>query len=89
VYEGSCCWLPNGHPYQRNRNPAHFNGKEENRLKLQLMIAIDTLKRVVEWVGVGNISSSKGDPSKVIGIKHRSALYDLPSFEVKFQTSCI
>jgi hypothetical protein len=48
-------------------------------------MASDTLKSVVEyerWLATGNTPRSKGNPSKVSGIKHCSSLYDLPYFEV-------
>jgi hypothetical protein len=48
-------------------------------------MASDTLKSAVKyegWLVVGNTPRSKGDPSKVSGIKHRNAMYDLPYFEV-------
>jgi len=85
AYEGSWCWLPRGHPYQRNQNLAHFNGKEEHRSKPRPIMASDTLKSVVEyegWLIAGNTPRSKGNLSKVSGIIHRNAMYDLPDFEV-------
>jgi hypothetical protein len=36
-----------------------------------------------KWLGVGNTPSSKGDPSKISGIKCCIAFYDLPCFEVQ------
>jgi hypothetical protein len=48
-------------------------------------MASDTLKSVVKyegWLVAGNTPRSRGDPSKVSGIKHRNAMYDLPYFEV-------
>jgi hypothetical protein len=48
-------------------------------------MASDTLKSVAKyerWLTVGNTPRLRGDPSKVNGIKHHSALYDLPYFEV-------
>jgi hypothetical protein len=85
VYEGSWRWLLRGYPYRRNQNPAHFNWKEKHMSKQRPIMASDTLKSVVEyerWLAARNTPRSKGDPSKVSGIKHRSALYDIPYFEV-------
>jgi hypothetical protein len=48
-------------------------------------MANDTLKTMVEyegWLIVGNTPRSRGDLSKVSGIKHCNAMYDLPYFEV-------
>jgi hypothetical protein len=81
VYEGSHHWLPSNHPYRKNHNPTHFNGIKEHMLKLQPMIATNTLKRVAEYearVGARNMSGSRGDPSKFTRIKCCSALYNLP-----------
>ncbi len=75
VYEGFRRWLPSNHPYRRNRNPTHFNGKEEHMFKSQLVTTIDTFRMAVEyetWVRVRNTPSSIGDPSKFIGIKCRN-----------------
>jgi hypothetical protein len=44
VYEGSCRWLARYHPYRRNQNLAHFNGKEEQRSKPQPIIALETIR---------------------------------------------
>jgi len=85
VYEGSCQWLVRGHPYKRNRNPTHFSGKENHRSRLEPIITSATLKSAIKyekWLGTGNTTSSKGDPSKFSGIKWRNALYDLPYFEI-------
>jgi len=35
------------------------------------------------WLGTRNTLCSRGDPSKVSGLKHHSVLYDLPYFEVQ------
>ncbi len=46
-------------------------------------MASDILKNVAKyegWLIVGNTLGLRGDPSKVSGIKHHSALYDLPLF---------
>ncbi len=48
-------------------------------------MASDILKSVAKyegWLTTGNTPRLRGDPSKVSGIKHCSALYDLPYFEV-------
>jgi hypothetical protein len=83
IYEGFRHWLPSNHPYRKNHNHIHFNGKEEHMLKPQPKITINTLKKVAEyeaWVGAKHMLGSRGDPSKFIGIKRRNALYNLPYF---------
>jgi hypothetical protein len=80
VYEGSWCWLLKGHPYQRNQNLAHFHGKKEHMSKPRLVMANDTLKSVAKyerWLVAKNTPRSRGNQSKVSGIKHCSAMYDL------------
>jgi hypothetical protein len=54
--------------------------------KPKLVITNDTLRSAVEyeaWLGARNTPGSRGDPSKVSGIKHHNVLYDLPYFEVQ------
>jgi hypothetical protein len=54
--------------------------------KPKLVITNDTLKSVVEYearLGGRNTLGSRGDPSKVSGIKRHSVFYDLPYFEVQ------
>jgi hypothetical protein len=72
-------------PIQGNQNPTLFDGKKEHRNRPKPITTSVTLRSVVEnkkWLGARNIGGSKGDPSKLSGIKRRSALYDLPYFEV-------
>jgi len=48
-------------------------------------MANDTTKNATKyegWLIAGNTIGLKGDLSKVSGIKHCSALYDLPYFEI-------
>ncbi len=49
VYEGFRWWLPINHPYQRNWNLTHCNGKEELRTRLHPITTIDILKSVAEY----------------------------------------
>jgi hypothetical protein len=51
VYEGFWCWLLGGHPYWRNQNLAHFNGKEMHKNKPRPIMASDTLKSVAKYEG--------------------------------------
>jgi hypothetical protein len=77
--------LPRNHPYRRNQNPAHFNGKEELRTRPHPITTIDILRNAIEyqtWLGVRNTLGSRSDLSKVSGIKPHTTLYDLPYFEV-------
>jgi hypothetical protein len=64
-----------------NQNPIHFNGKEDHRSRPEPLTTSDILKRAIkyeEWLGVGNVPSSRGDPSKISDIKRCIAFYDLP-----------
>jgi hypothetical protein len=50
VYEGSRRWLARDHPYWRDQNLVHCNGKEELRNRPKLVIALKTISyRVVEY----------------------------------------
>jgi hypothetical protein len=83
MYEGSYCWLPKNHPYQRNQNPTHFNGKEELRTRPHLVTTTDILRsatKYLTWLGPGNTPGSRSDSSKVSGIKRCTTLYDLLYF---------
>jgi len=79
MHERCWRWLAKDHPYQKNQNPIHFNGKEELRSRPKLVITTNTLRSAIEdeaWLGVKNTPRSKGDPLKVNGIKHCTTLYD-------------
>jgi hypothetical protein len=46
---------------------------------------IETLRwaqRTEDWVAEGNVLGAKGCPSRKIGIKRRSALFELPYWDV-------
>ncbi len=80
VYEGFHCWLARDHPYQKNQNPTHFNGKGL-RNKPWPVITNDTLRLATKyetWLGIGNMHSWRGNSSKVNGIKHHITFYDYP-----------
>jgi hypothetical protein len=68
-------------PYRKNQNPIHLNGKEDHRNRFEPLATSDILKWVIKygkWWGAGNTPSSRGDPSKISGIKRCTTFYDLP-----------
>jgi len=68
-------------PYQKNQNPIHFNGKEDHKSRPKPLTTSDILKRTIKyekWLGARNAPSSRGDPSKISGIKRCTTFYDLP-----------
>jgi hypothetical protein len=48
VHEGFHRWLPINHPYKRNWNLTHCNGKEELKTRPHPITTTDILKNVVE-----------------------------------------
>ena len=64
----------------------HFNGRMEERGPPKVVMGDEQAHRGVEyqdWLGNGNKEGSDGDPSKIHGVKRRSALYDLPYWKVR------
>jgi len=85
VFEGSRRWLQRNHPYITHPNAKHFDGKEELRRRPQTTTATKTSRRTQrteDWVVEGNVLGTKGCPSRKTGIKQRSALFQLPYWDV-------
>jgi hypothetical protein len=64
---------------------AHFDGQFEFQNKPMTVTIEEQLRRIAkmkEWLEDGNSEGSRGDPSKVHGVKRRSTLYDLPYWKV-------
>ena len=63
----------------------HFNGREEDRGKPNVVTAEEQVNRANEyrnWLDEGNKEGGAGDPSKVHGVKRRSILHNLPYWKV-------
>ena len=66
----------------------HFNGREEDRGKPNVVTAEEQVSRANEyhnWLDEGNKEGGAGDPSKVHGVKRRSILHNLPYWKVMME----
>ncbi len=85
IFEGSRRWLQRNHPYRRHPNAKHFDDKEELRKRPRTTTTTETLRRAQrteDWVVEGNVLGVKGCPSRKTRIKQRSALFELPYWDV-------
>ena len=63
----------------------HFNGREEDRGKPNVIIAEEQVQRANEyqtWLDEGNKERGVTDPSKAHGVKRRSILHNLSYWKV-------
>ena len=66
----------------------HFNGREEDRGKPNIVTEEEQVSGAVEyqkWLDEGNREGGAGDTSKVHGVKRKSILHNLPYWKVMIQ----
>ena len=89
TYTDTRRWLPHDDPWRSSTMKEHFNGREEERGKPDVVTAEEQMNRANEyhnWLDEGNKEGGAGDPSKVHGVKRRSILHNLPYWKVMDKT---